>query len=110
MEHYFTNNENLKSELREINFSFDEYNFVFKSDNGVFSKNKIDFASQFLVKTFLHYNKKNIDSILDIGCGYGFIGIVLSKVLNKHVDMFDINKRAIHLCEMNININNNNDN
>ena len=102
MEHYFTNNENLKSEIRCINFSYDTYNFVFKSDNGVFSKNKIDYASLFLVKTFLEFGKKEVNSILDIGCGYGFIGITLSKVLNKHVDMFDVNKRAVHLCEMNI--------
>lgn len=102
MEHYFTNSENLKSNLHDINFSFDAYNFVFKSDNGVFSKNKIDYASLFLVKTFLKTNKKDFKDILDIGCGYGFIGITLSKILDKHVDMFDINKRAVHLCEMNI--------
>ena len=105
MEHYFTNNQNLKSELRDINFSLNENNFTFKSDNGVFSKNKIDYASLFLVKTFLTTNKKEFNNILDIGCGYGFIGITLSKLLNKHVDMFDINKRAIHLCKMNIEIN-----
>ena len=102
MEHYFTNNQNLRSEIREINFSLNAYNFIFKSDNGVFSKNKIDYASLFLVKTFLEEDKKDIESILDIGCGYGFIGITLSKVLNKHVDMADINNRAIHLCNMNI--------
>lgn len=105
MEHYFTNNQNLKSEIRDIKFSFDGINFLFKSDNGVFSKNKIDYASLFLVKTFLASNKKDVNNILDIGCGYGFIGITLSKILNKHVDMFDINKRAIHLCKMNIDIN-----
>ena len=105
MEHYFTNNQNLKSELRDINFTFNEYNFMFKSDNGVFSKNKIDYASLFLVKTFLATSKKLFNTILDIGCGYGFIGITLSKVLNKKVDMCDINKRAVHLCKMNIDIN-----
>lgn len=105
MEHYFTNNQNLKSELRDIDFLFNDYKFKFKSDNGVFSKNKIDYASLFLVKTFLTNNKKEINSILDIGCGYGFIGITLSKILNKHVDMFDINKRAVHLSKMNIEIN-----
>lgn len=107
MEHYFTNNENLKSELRDIKFSFCDYNFLFKSDNGVFSKNKIDYASIFLVETCLKNitNTENINSILDVGCGYGFIGITLSKVLNKHVDMVDINKRAVHLCDMNISIN-----
>lgn len=102
MEHYFTNNENLKSEIREIKFSFDAHNFLFKSDNGVFSKNKIDYASYFLVKTFFGYNKRPINNILDVGCGYGFIGITLSKLLNTHADMVDINKRALHLCKMNI--------
>lgn len=107
LEHYFTNNENLKSELRDIKFSFCDYNFLFKSDNGVFSKNKIDYASMFLVETCLKNitNTENINSILDVGCGYGFIGIALSKVLDKHVDMVDINKRAVHLCDMNISIN-----
>lgn len=105
MEHYFTNNENLKSELRDIKFSFDAYNFMFKSDNGVFSKNKIDYASLFLVKTFFATNEKEVNSILDIGCGYGFIGITLSKVLNKKVSMYDVNKRAVHLCKMNIELN-----
>ena len=102
MEHYFTNNENLKSKIRYINFSLDAYNFVFASDNGVFSKNKIDYASLFLVKTFLKSKKKEYASILDVGCGYGFIGITLSKILDTPVDMCDINKRAVHLCEMNI--------
>ena len=105
MEHYFTNNQNLKSEIRDINFQLDAYNFLFKSDNGVFSKNKIDHASLFLVKTFLKYKKDDYAKILDIGCGYGFIGITLSKILNKHIDMVDINKRAVHLCNMNIEIN-----
>lgn len=106
LEHYFTNNENLKSELRDIKFSLNEINFIFKSDNGVFSKNKIDYASLFLVKTFLNCKNREYEKILDAGCGYGFIGITLSKILNKHVDMIDINKRAVHLCEMNIKGNN----
>ncbi len=105
MEHYFTNNQNLKSEIRDINFQLDAYNFLFKSDNGVFSKNKIDYASLFLVKTFLESKNREYNKILDVGCGYGFIGITLSKILNKHIDMVDINKRAVHLCNMNIEIN-----
>ena len=103
MEHYFTNNDNLKSELRDIKFSYNEYDFMFKSDNGVFSKNEVDYGSLFLVKTFLSSNNiHNISNILDVGCGYGFIGIVLSKVLGVHVDMIDVNKRAVHLSKMNI--------
>ena len=51
---------------------------MFKSDNGVFSKNEIDYGSEFLVKTFLESNKKNINNLLDVGCGYGFIGVTLA--------------------------------
>ena len=102
LEHYFTNNQNLKSEIRIIDLSYGQNNFKFKSDNGVFSKNKIDYASLFLVKTFLNNKNREYNTILDIGCGYGFIGITISKLLNKHVDMADINKRAVHLCKMNI--------
>lgn len=105
MEHYFTNNENLKSELREINYTYKKEDFKFISDNGVFSKDKIDFGSRLLVETYLEKNEKNNLNVLDVGCGYGFIGIVLSKVLSSKVDMIDINTRAIHLTEKNIKLN-----
>ena len=104
MEHYFTNNENLKSEIKTLTYKYDLYDFSFASDNGVFAKSKIDYGSICLVETLLK-NRNEYSSILDVGCGYGFIGIVLAKVLNKEVDMIDINKRAIHLCNMNIKTN-----
>lgn len=105
MEHYFTNNENLKSELITIVYKCDDDEFTFFSDNGVFSKKKIDFGSNLLIKTIISkVNKKNID-ILDVGCGYGLIGISLAKKLSSHVLMSDINKRALHLTKKNIVIN-----
>lgn len=101
MNQYFDNNENLKSELRILNYSYNEYNFKFYSDLGVFSKNKIDEGSRLLVETFFKYGKKNLN-VLDVGCGIGFIGITLSKIMKSNVDMIDINNRAIHLTKMNI--------
>ncbi len=101
MEHYFTNSENLKSEFRKINYSYKDSSFTFTSDLGVFSKNKVDYGSKVLVETILNMNFTN-KRILDVGCGYGFIGIVLSKITNSYVDMIDINKRAVHLSLMNI--------
>ena len=108
MEHYFTNNTNLKSELRKIVYKIDDREFTFFSDNGVFSKDKIDFGSDLLIKTIIkNINKNNID-ILDVGCGYGLIGISLSKLLNSHATLCDINKRAVHLAEKNIEYNKSN--
>ena len=49
----------------------------------------------------LKYLKKG-DYILDLGCGYGLIGISLAKITGKNVTMCDVNKRALHLCERNI--------
>ena len=53
LEHYFTNNENLKSEINKLSYSYDNYVFSFLSDNGVFSKTKIDYGSLFLLETYL---------------------------------------------------------
>lgn len=101
MSQYFTNDENLKSEYRNIIYKYNDYTFNFTSDLGVFSKDRIDFASKLLVETYFKYGRKNVD-ILDVGCGYGFIGITLSKIMNSNVDMIDVNKRAIHLTNINI--------
>ncbi|MDD2208326.1 MAG: methyltransferase [Bacilli bacterium] len=101
MNHYFTNNENLKSEIRVLKYSYGEYNFIFNSDLGVFAKDKIDEGSKLLVETYFKYGKKDV-KVLDAGCGYGFVGITLSKVMNVKVDFIDINNRALHLTKMNL--------
>lgn len=106
MEHYFTNNENLKSELRIIEYKYDSFTMSFYSDNGVFSKDEIDYGSKLLVETINKNYKDNNINILDIGCGYGFIGTTLAKMLHSHVTLCDVNKRAVHLAERNIKENN----
>ena len=101
MEHYFTNGPNIKSELRTIKYQYDDTGFKFISDNGVFSKDKIDFGSKLLIETIVN-NNPNPETILDIGCGYGFMGITLGKLLNSKVTMCDVNERALHLTNKNI--------
>ena len=101
MAHYFTNETDLKSEIRTISYTNGSFSFEFKSDNGVFSKDHLDYGSKLLIETIIKNDIRN-KRVLDVGCGYGFIGITLSKILDNEVTMVDINKRAIHLCEMNI--------
>lgn len=101
MEHYFTNNESLKSDFRSVKYVYKDTPFVFTSDLGVFSKDKIDYGSKSLLEKVLEIESAG-KKILDVGCGYGFIGIVLSKILDSTVDMVDVNKRALHLTQMNI--------
>lgn len=102
MEHYFTNSQNLRSEIRSISYENKGQVFTFFSDLGVFSKDKIDFGSRLLVDTILENEKRKNLEFLDVGCGYGFIGITLSLILDSCVEMVDVNKRALHLCERNI--------
>ena len=101
LEQYFTNNPNLKSELRNIVYKYQGLTMSFFSDNGVFSKDKLDFGSTLLLETvFQHINNDNLD-ILDVGCGYGFMGVSLAKIKKAQVTMCDVNKRALHLAEKN---------
>lgn len=101
MSQYFTNDENLKSEYRNIIYKYKDYIFNFSSDLGVFSKDRVDYASKLLVENYFKVGRKNVN-VLDVGCGYGFIGITVSKIMNSKVDMIDVNKRAVHLSNLNI--------
>ena len=101
MSHYFENDMNLKSEIKELSYKYNSSFFMFYSDNGVFSKNAIDYGSKLLLETYLDENLSN-KKVLDVGCGYGFIGIVVSLLTSSYVDMIDVNKRAVHLTKMNI--------
>ena len=106
MSQYFDNDNNVKHNKKIIEFYFNDKNYNLYSDNGVFSKNKVDFASKLLVETFLDTTRDDRDfKMLDVGCGYGFLGIVISKILNVDIELVDVNKRALHLSERNIKLN-----
>jgi len=100
MSHYFENDKNLKSEIKDFDVNILNYHFIFSTDNGVFSKGELDYGTYLLIKNVLKLNIQG--SILDLGCGYGPIGIILGKILNLDVSMCDINKRAVHLSKMNV--------
>ena len=100
MSHYFTNDKNLVSNVKELVYKYSSFSFVFLSDNGVFSKKYIDYGSKLLLETYLSVENRPL-KVLDVGCGYGFIGTVISVVNNSNVDMIDINKRAVHLAKRN---------
>ena len=102
MGHYFTN-ENLPSDIKETKCSVLGNNFTFLTDNGVFSKDGLDFGSRLLLEVVPLEEVGG--KILDMGCGYGVLGIVLAKVLSAKVDMVDVNLRALHLSKRNAKLN-----
>lgn len=99
MNHYFTNSD-ISSNLKKIVVNICDKKFVFNTDNGVFSKKGLDFGSRTLINELLSFDISG--NVLDVGCGYGVLGIILSSFFDINVDMIDVNKRAVHLTEMNI--------
>ena len=102
MPHYFTNDK-VKSNEKTINIKIKDTNLLFTVDNGVFSKKGLDFGTRTLLETI--NTEKLKGDILDFGCGYGPVGIYISKKTNQIVDMVDVNERALNLSKKNAKLN-----
>lgn len=99
-EHYFSRQPQSKSSPKQWEFSLKGKRYTFTSDAGVFSKNEIDPGSQLLIEQF--QAPEAAGDFLDLGCGYGPIGIVLAGFYtDRQVVMSDINERAIALAKQN---------
>ena len=100
MEHYFTNNPQKKENRKEISFRFLTHLETFISDDGVFSKDTLDFGSRLLLQTLV--SRTISGRILDLGCGIGYIGIMLKKHFPAiSLTMSDVNSAAATLAEEN---------
>ena len=96
---YFENNEELISNPKEITYYFRGKTITLTTDNGVFSKDAVDFGSSLMLKQIDLNNKK---TILDVGCGYGVIGITMALFAHDvAVTMVDVNERAMDLARSN---------
>ena len=98
MGQYF-DNDKLPSKMVKTDAFILGKKFTFFTDNGVFSKDGLDFGSRLLLETIPLEEVGG--KVLDMGCGYGVFGITLNKVLSCSVDMVDVNLRALHLSEIN---------
>ncbi|MBW9220890.1 methyltransferase [Methanothermococcus sp. SCGC AD-155-M21] len=100
--HYFSEKPNSSSNERLIEAILRNKKFIFKTDSGIFSPKNVDKGTKILVET-LELDKN--DNVLDIGCGYGAIGVAIADEVNS-LTMTDINRRALKLAEENLKINN----
>jgi len=102
-EHYYSENPEVNHDQKRINVSFFGKSFSFKTDAGVFSKHKVDFGTTLLIES-VHISDNS--TVLDLGSGYGPVGITVATLLNKgNVILVDINRRAVELSEDNILLN-----
>lgn len=70
------------------------------TDAGVFSKDRMDNGTRLLIESLRL--APDWRRILDLGCGYGPIGLVLARLLPEAVvTMVDVNERAVELAREN---------
>lgn len=100
MSQYFDNDEKIASKLKKTRCQVLDRCFTFYTDNGVFSKDGLDFGSRLLLESIPLEEVGG--KILDMGCGYGVFGIVLASITKCQADMVDVNLRALHLAKMNV--------
>lgn len=103
MSYYFDRTTNVESKETTIRAEVLGRLYTFKTDNNVFSKKGLDFGTRTLLEN-IDMNKIS-GQVLDFGCGYGSIGIVIKTNTSSSVDMIDINERAINLAKKNASIN-----
>ncbi|MEM2954608.1 MAG: class I SAM-dependent methyltransferase [Candidatus Nanoarchaeia archaeon] len=103
-EHYYVKKPKVKYREILIKEKIRGVNFIFKSAPGIFSAKKVDSASKLLAEKC---ELPEIGQILDLGCGYGVLGISAAKLKPKSkVILTDINKRAVALAKKNLRLNN----
>jgi 16S rRNA (guanine1207-N2)-methyltransferase len=102
MSHYYKFDPQLKTQPNTITYRYVNDTYSFKSDLGVFSKQRVDFGTHLML---MHVDHHPVTHILDMGCGYGVVGIVMKyKFPSAKLSAFDINPRAVELTRANIEI------
>lgn len=98
--HYYTNEPSTPHDIAEWEFELKGKRLRFTTDSGVFSKKTVDFGSRVLIETFTEEDLP-AGAILDVGCGYGPIGLALAVNSEREIEMVDINQRAVDLARQN---------
>jgi len=98
MTHYYSE-RNVALNPQKIIIRLKSKEYSFWSGSGVFSKEKLDNGSRALL---LGADIKENQEVLDLGCGYGVIGIILAIEKGIIPEFIDINPNAVKLTRMNL--------
>lgn len=103
-EHYFTAHPKSKTRYGLIRTCLRGRTFEFLTASGVFSRRRVDLGTRLLIESMI---LPKDGSILDVGCGYGAVGIVAATIQpGLNVYLVDVNGRAVWLARKNIKKNN----
>ena len=99
-EQYFANRPSSRRRPLEIRVVLRGHSLTLRSDAGVFSREAVDRGTHLLIDAL---DVGPSARILDLGCGYGAIGIVASRLTEGgHVILTDVNRRAVALARANL--------
>ena len=105
VKHYFLEEEHSEQDFFIISQIIADEQYRFYSADNVFSKDSVDYGTFVLLNTILK-NEKVSGKVLDIGCGYGVIGIVLAKNFPAtQICLTDVNQTAVELSQKSIQLN-----
>lgn len=103
-DHYFSEKPASEKRYGIVIASMRGREYAFLTCSGVFSPTKIDAGTWLLVDSM---QIRPTDRVLDIGCGYGVLGIVAANIARGgFVTLIDVNERAVELAKKNIRRNN----
>lgn len=96
---YYTADPSSQSKPVACAFPYRGYGLNFMTDAGVFSKGELDQGTRLLLDALPALE----GDVLDLGCGWGAIGVSLAKANpGCHVVMADVNHRALGLSRDNL--------
>jgi 16S rRNA G1207 methylase RsmC len=98
-EHYYSKEQKSEINLKKISARLRNIDIDLWTGAGVFSGKKVDKGSELLANKCI---VKDRWDVLDLGCGYGPVGIAVAKAFpSANVVMTDINMRAVKIARIN---------
>lgn len=98
-EHYFTADPSVPFERQKVEFEAWGTELAMESGSGVFAKGRLDIGTSVLFK---ETEPPVQGRFLDLGCGYGAIGLTIAKTVPlASVIGVDVNERAVRLMNDN---------
>ena len=98
-DHYYTQTPTSAHKPGQVDFLWRGAKLVFETDSGVFSRTEIDKGTEILLNAL---PEELTGSLLDMGCGYGVIGVTVKKMFpDAEMLMVDVNPRAVELAVLN---------
>lgn len=92
---------------KDVFFRYREHNLNFRVSQSLFSSQDIDLGTKHLLKTLTDQRLVKFEKVLDLGCGYGPIGIALKTIHSSNeVHMVDKDALALEYSRRNAELNN----